>query len=197
MSSTSNIMPQFVWWLLLVVELASRRVVHAVTQQEVAHSSLRLGSLGTDPSVLHQASNTKRICDVLEWGAIGDGIHDDTDAISSCWGECDEITIPGGTYLIAQLELGGSNKVLRLLDGASLIAARDRELYGAVQEDWYAIVLQNCTGCSILGQGSATIDGKGRDWVTGWAPGLEVLPELLPRAVPDLAPHTILHISSC
>lgn len=88
--------------------------------------------------------------------------------------------MPKGTYLIAQLELTGANKTLHLLDGAKLIAARERGLYGARQEDWYALVLRDCTGCAILGQGSATIDGRGRNWVTGWAPGLEVLPILLP-----------------
>lgn len=147
--------------------------MHAVTQD--AAPGFR--SVHT-PILPGPAIQSNQACNVQHWGASGNGEDDDTDAISRAWRECPSavVHIPNGTYLIAQLELTGADKTLHLLEGAKLVAASERGLYGPRQEDWYALVLRDCTGCAILGHGSATVDGRGRDWVTGWAPGLEVLP---------------------
>eukprot|EP00892_Ulva_mutabilis_P000389 jgi/Ulvmu1/10350/UM061_0033.1 len=157
-------------WLVVAAGIASNGVVHAVTQDLAA--GLPPDQRSTE---LDAARGSPAPCNVKDWGAAGDGQADDTAAIAQCWHECASayVHIPSGTYLIAQLELTGANRTLHLLDGATLIAASARELYGARQEDWYTLVLRDCTGCSILGAGSATVDGRARDWVTGWAPGLE------------------------
>lgn len=69
-------------------------------------------------------------CSVLDCGAFGGGKEDDTEAFKHCWRACSTVTVPAGEYLVAQLDLSGTNKQLRLLDGARLVApgpeARDR-----------------------------------------------------------------------
>jgi hypothetical protein len=61
-------------------------------------------------------------CSVLDCGAFGGGIEDDTAAFRLCWEACNIVTVPAGEYLVAGLDLSGSDKHLRLLDGARLVA---------------------------------------------------------------------------
>ena len=61
-------------------------------------------------------------CSVLDCGAFGGGKEDDTEAFKQCWRACSTVTVPAGEYLVAQLDLSGTGKQLRLLDGARIVA---------------------------------------------------------------------------
>ncbi len=71
------------------------------------------------------ATATERSClDVRSFGAVGDGIADDTAAIQAAIHACPEhgrVTVPAGTYAVGPLVLK-SHMTLELCDGAILLA---------------------------------------------------------------------------
>ncbi|MCM1024922.1 MAG: glycoside hydrolase family 28 protein [Roseburia sp.] len=69
--------------------------------------------------------------DVRRFGARGDGLHDDTQAIQAAILACPEdgrVLIPGGTYRIVSLFLKSHTRI-ELAEGAELLAFTDREKF--------------------------------------------------------------------
>lgn len=141
--------------------------------------ALSAGFVATEPGSA-AANGLPRGCNVLHWGALGDGKHDDTLAMQSCFDSCAEgrVTVPAGTYLVAQLAMRGTSLHVHLQPGAVLLASADRTTYTGPQGSWYALVMDGCHHCSLSGAGAASVvDGGADRWVLGTIPVRFPLPQ--------------------
>lgn len=133
-------------YALTVLEVLSVSCVNGLDQSSVAVEQRLDASDGFEPG-----------CSVLDCGAFGGGKEDDTEAFRHCWRACSTVTVPAGEYLVAQLDLSGVGKQLRLLDGARLIApgpeARDMYAFLAVAVQYkYAHAEIRMYRCSCMQQ---------------------------------------------
>jgi polygalacturonase len=130
------------------------------------------------------------VCDVskLPYGAIGDGVTKDTNAIRSALAECDEVWLPADrSFLSGPLNLT-SNQVLRV-DG-TLLASIDRHDYALIaplmgygwgddencfapDRDKHKIIIGTLRYTPVIGAyhasnvtltGNGIIDGQGQTW---------------------------------
>ncbi len=111
------------------------------------------------------------ICNVHAYGAKGDGLTKDTQAIQSAIEACERkgggtVLLTAGTYLSAPIVLK-SNITLRLEKGATLLGSSDHADYPAITEfrDPGIQALVSATDAhnlSITGEG--VIDGAGESW---------------------------------
>lgn len=108
------------------------------------------------------------ICNIREYGAVGDGLHLDSPAIQSAIdavassGAPGTVLVPAGTYLCGSITCA-SNLTIQLEAGARLTASdniddfQERKEYMALS--FYFIGGFNCHDLAIVGPG--TIDGNG------------------------------------
>lgn len=123
---------------------------------------------------------------VKDFGAVGDGVHEDTSAIQSALDFLPpggRLILPAGTYLTLPLRLK-SHTTLELKKGATLLGSPDREKYpilpgevtdpvtgesrifgtfeGLIQPMYQALLsAQNAEGIQVVGEG--TIDGNAQN----------------------------------
>jgi polygalacturonase len=107
------------------------------------------------------ANPTPLICDVREFGAVGDGVSLDTAAIQRAIDECAGIggvvVLPPGTYLSGTIHLK-SHMTFRIDEGATLLGSQEREDYS----DKHLIYAE--TAEDLVLEGPGTIDGNGEWW---------------------------------
>ena len=116
--------------------------------------------------------------DVIEHGAVGDGVHDDTDAVQATIDECaadggGTVTIPAGEYVVRPLSLR-DDIALHIDSGATLLASEAIHDYPVIdgrrtgvddeREPTTAALVtgHDLENVSIVGRG--TIDGRGQVW---------------------------------
>ncbi|HEX2848353.1 MAG TPA: glycosyl hydrolase family 28-related protein [Chitinophagaceae bacterium] len=117
-----------------------------------------------------------QLYDVTSYGAIGDGITDNTIAIQKAINECaktgGKVYFPGGTFLTATLILK-SNVTLHVSSNATILGHTDPKQYPYQDagihfygEEWARQALIFCKGQENVGiEGSGTIDGQGASFV--------------------------------
>ena len=116
-------------------------------------------------------AHAERVCNVHAYGAKGDGVTKDTQAIQAAIDACEHkgggtVLLSAGTYLSAPIVLK-SNINLHLDKGATLLGSPDRQDYPAITEFRVpgAQALVSATDAhnvSITGDG--VIDGAGQNW---------------------------------
>lgn len=117
----------------------------------------------------------QKIFDVRQFGAKGDGVTLDTQAIQNALDECGKtgggiVQLPAGTYLSKPIFLR-SGTTLQLDEGAILKATDEPADFAKPNSPGSVIAFVNgkdLTNAAISGKG--TIDGSGRRW---WGPALE------------------------
>jgi polygalacturonase len=109
--------------------------------------------------------------DVLQYGAVGDGVKDNTNAFRDAIAACSRagggrLVVPKGIFLTGAIELK-SHVNLHVSDGATIRFSRDRSRYPLVLTRWEGVELMNFspfvyafeqTDIAITGAG--TIDGN-------------------------------------
>jgi len=119
-----------------------------------------------------RADGGLKVCDVGAFGAKGDGVTKDTEALQRAIDACAEkkgtVRLTAGTYLSAPIVLK-SGTTLKLDKGATLLGSQEMKDYPAKTEfrepGLQALVsATNATDVTITGEG--TIDGAGEPW---WA----------------------------
>ncbi len=112
---------------------------------------------------------------ILEFGAIGDGVVDNTDVLQKALDRLKdnggELRVPSGVYVTGSLRLY-SNTTLYLEAGATLAASGDRDKFPVITEEMvpgfvrgtrqgilFALDAEN-----IAIRGEGTIDGRGYNW---------------------------------
>lgn len=140
------------------------------------------------------AASAQRICNALDYGAIGDGVHDDTAAITAAINACADggsVLIPPtaastapAVYLITSISVNVSNVVITLPAGGTLLASSNASAFPIVAglpsyfpAYWrYAPVLwlAHCVNVTLTGGG--LIDGAGRAWWDAYLNGQFVDP---------------------
>ncbi|GMN50044.1 hypothetical protein TIFTF001_019208 [Ficus carica] len=121
---------------------------------------------------------TKRVLSVRDFGAKGDGISNDTQALINAWDtacsspERTAVVVPAdSSCLVHPIYLGGPcrSKVTLLIAG-TIVAPTDPEAwYGLNTRKW--LYIHNVNHLTI--EGGGTIDGKGQKW---WARSCKVNP---------------------
>eukprot|EP01120_Amphizonella_sp_Union-15-10_P002589 TRINITY_DN12900_c0_g1_i1.p1 TRINITY_DN12900_c0_g1~~TRINITY_DN12900_c0_g1_i1.p1 ORF type:complete len:421 (+),score=58.62 TRINITY_DN12900_c0_g1_i1:55-1263(+) len=117
-------------------------------------------------------------CNVLDFGAKGDGLTDDTKALQKALDTCinNVVQFPPGKYLTLPLILHGNSLVFELQPGATILGSQNFEAwptipplpsYGTGNElpgPRYAPLIQAQNLSSIAIRGGGTIDGQGQRW---------------------------------
>ena len=76
-------------------------------------------------------------CDARAFGAAGDGVSDDTAAITAALGACDHVVLRKGSYLSGTVRLR-SHSVLEIRASAALLAIKaKRDRYARPEADFY------------------------------------------------------------
>ncbi|KAM7270246.1 hypothetical protein ACFE04_029460 [Oxalis oulophora] len=103
---------------------------------------------------------------ITDFGATGNGVDYDTEAIQSAINTCPSTTtchvyFPSpGTYLTSTIHLNKSNTYLIIQKGATLLGGTRREDYpGPHQDSWYVVLAENVEHVGITGGG--VVDGQG------------------------------------
>lgn len=107
---------------------------------------------------------------VVDFGAVGDGVHYDTAAIQSAIDACQaststslcHVTFPPGSYLTATVRLK-SGVVLDVQEGATILGGTRISDYPSEQRRWYVVLAENATDVGITGGG--VVDGQGLAFV--------------------------------
>jgi polygalacturonase len=117
-----------------------------------------------------------QLYDVTSYGAIGDGVTDNTISIQKAIDECaktgGKVYFPGGTFLTATLVLK-SHVTLHVSSKATILGHTDTKRYPYQDagihfygEEWAKQALIFCKGQENVGiEGSGTIDGQGASFV--------------------------------
>ena len=108
------------------------------------------------------AGTTNGVFNVLDFGALGDGIHDDTDPVQRAVDACvanggGQVLLPGGKTFMTGAIVLGSGVDFHLAGGAVLKGSPRWQDYGAAGA---LIFTREATGVSISGDG--IIDGNGK-----------------------------------
>jgi polygalacturonase len=112
---------------------------------------------------------------IKDFGAVGDGVADDTKAFTDAIGQAgknngSKIIVPAGTYLTGPIRLK-SNINLHLEPGASIVFNDNFADWPAIKSRWEGVECygyspciygENLSNVSITGAG--TIDGRGQAW---------------------------------
>ena len=128
-------------------------------------------SLGTNDQRLQNVAVVAGSCsNASSWGAVGDGVHNDTAAlqaaIDACSSRQEQLVLVSGTFRITPLTLR-SNLHLTIADGV-ILRADDNistwpQKHGSKSNEWRSIIqgdgIQNCTI-----DGGGLIDGQGKPW---------------------------------
>lgn len=111
------------------------------------------------------------VCDVKAYGAKGDGVAKDTQAIQRAIDDCAQqgggtVRLVGGTFLSAPIELK-SRITFEVAAGATLLGSQDVEDYPetvALREKTLASLIHASNAESITIRGGGVIDGAGKPW---------------------------------
>ncbi len=162
---------------------------------------LRFDSGETDSAALHTAAETCAFS-VRDFGALGDGVHEDTGSIQAAINALPEggrVIFPAGTYLTLPVSLK-SHVTLEFCEGAVLLGSTDRERYpiisgvaldavtgkeiplaafeGLERPSYQSLLYaSHCEDIAIVGPG--TVDGNGQNG--DWWQGFENFPAARPR----------------
>ncbi|MGH9378413.1 MAG: glycoside hydrolase family 28 protein [Terriglobia bacterium] len=128
------------------------------------------------PASSHRLHGQNTLCNVLNYGAAGDGKRMDTKAIQAAIDACAKIGggtvfLPAGKYLTGAIKLA-SNLNLHLDSGATLLGSQDPADYPVYPSPWpdgtqeisSLIYGEGLSNASLTGRG--TIDGQGQAWWT-------------------------------
>ncbi|KAJ6778727.1 PECTIN LYASE-RELATED [Salix koriyanagi] len=129
-----------------------------------------LASKSAIPTRIQLPHPPRTALSVTDFGAIGDGIHYDTEAIQSTINSCPtsppiktcHVSFPPGIYLTATIHLK-SNVVLNIQEGATLLGGTKLEDYPKEFNRWYVVLAENVRDVGITGGG--VVDGQGLKFV--------------------------------
>jgi hypothetical protein len=110
----------------------------------------------------------REMCDVRDFGAVGDGVALDTAAVQTALDHCTTATVSPGTYLVGPLFLR-SNLTVDVQAGATLVASTNMADFtaGAARNGGVQPSIINGNNITMVTmKGSGTIDGSGAPW---WA----------------------------
>ncbi len=164
---------------------------------------VRFDSGETDEARLTTAHETCAMS-VKEFGAVGDGVHEDTGSIQAAINALPEggrLFFPKGTYLTLPISLK-SHIIMELAEGATLLGSTDRERYPIItgiatdlvtgreiplasfeglERPCYQSLLyaSHCEDITIVGPG--TVDGNGQNG--DWWHGFQDFPAARPRVL--------------
>lgn len=99
------------------------------------------------------------VCNPLDFGAVGDGAHDDTDGVQAAMDACiggGTVHVSAGTYLIRPVRFNGNGIIVQLDSGATLQGTPNRDDYGSSSN---LILADGKADLALIGDG--TIDGSG------------------------------------
>ncbi|CAO2827012.1 unnamed protein product [Amaranthus hypochondriacus] len=127
-------------------------------QQSGNGSSTHKGFTGEGEYVLH----------VTAYGAVGDGLHDDTEAFKNAWKMACSISwrstiiIPeGSTYLVRPIDFAGCHAAVTLRILGAIIAPKDPQVWrGLNPRKW--LYFHGVKHLTLEGEG--TINGMGQGW---------------------------------
>ena len=117
--------------------------------------------VGVALSLLSSTAGLARadVCDPRDFGAVGDGVHDDTDAFQAALDACiggGTVAVSSGTYLIRPIVFRGDGLTLLLDFGATLLGSPHLIDYAA---NMNLVFANGRSDIAIVGAG--TIDGSG------------------------------------
>lgn len=159
---------------------------------------------GRKKETVHFTTNTETCCvNVRDFGAVGDGIHEDTSAIQAAINMVPDhgrVYFPEGTYLTLPLSLR-SHFTMEFAEGAVLLGSTDRERYPiipgfvtddagnetpfagfeGIEQNAYQSLLQGSYICDVQIIGPGKIDGNGQNG--DWWQKYDVLPAKRPRDI--------------
>ncbi|WP_166238637.1 glycoside hydrolase family 28 protein [Paenibacillus turpanensis] len=113
--------------------------------------------------------------DITQFGAIGDGVTDNTAAIAKAIEACSEagggtVVVPAGTFVTGPIQLK-SNMVFYVGAGATILFSDDFERYTPVESRWsgyecysYSPLLFGTGLKNVSVKGEGVIDGQGKKW---------------------------------
>ncbi len=117
-----------------------------------------------------ETADTKNVFNIVDFGAVGDSITMDTEAIQKAIDACSKagggtVWIPAGDYIIAPIQIK-SNVSLSLGYGASLLGSQNREDYTTdnmipAREGNSECLIYAGNASNITLEGLGTIDGRG------------------------------------
>ncbi len=165
--------------------------------------AVRFDSGAEEQTAVHTAAESCCI-DVRDFGAKGDGVHEDTGAIQAAINflpKGGRLLFPEGTYLTLPLSLK-SHMTIELCEGASLLGSAARERYPIIpktvtdpvtgkellmasfeglEQDAYQSLIQAVNAEEIAIVGKGTVDGNGQNG--GWWKGFKEFPAARPRVM--------------
>jgi len=121
---------------------------------------------------LSSVAGMMKVYDITYYGAIGDGLTDNTrsiqDAIDACSKTGGEVYVPAGVFLTSTLMLK-SNVTLNITGGATILAQKSIEKYPEMEagfrfygDQWAKYSLIFCKGMqNVAIKGEGVIDGQG------------------------------------
>ncbi len=164
---------------------------------------LRYASGKTDSTELHTAAETCALS-VRDFGAVGDGVHEDTGSIQAAINSVPDggrLVFPAGTYLTLPLTLR-SHITLELREGAAILGSTERDRYPIVtglardpatgkeiplaafeglERPSYQSLLQGAFVEDVSVVGPGTVDGNGQNG--DWWHDFDSFPAARPRVV--------------
>ncbi|XP_062180882.1 polygalacturonase At1g48100-like isoform X1 [Phragmites australis] len=148
------------------------------------------------PAAVAASSSQNTIFNVVDFGAKGDGVTDDTQAFEAAWAaackvEASTVLVPSELeFVVGPISFSGpycKRNILFQLDGTILAQASPRT-WGSGLLQW--LEFTKLTGIAI--QGSGVINGRGQEWWTYSDPNddpnafnveLEKMPQIKPTAL--------------
>ncbi|XP_073137344.1 probable polygalacturonase At3g15720 [Henckelia pumila] len=115
------------------------------------------------------------IHDVTNYGAVGDGITDDTKAFESAWeaactsGSSNSVIVPTGEFLVSRIVFQGPCKFTSLSFQilGKIVAPPRSKWRKTVEHEW--LYFHNVDGLNVTGNGQGVIHGNGLSW---WSTGV-------------------------
>ncbi|GBG63643.1 hypothetical protein CBR_g38954 [Chara braunii] len=124
-----------------------------------------------------EQQRVQRVCDIRKYGAVGDGLLYDTEAIQRAIDDCatygGTVLVPSPkTFLTATLHLR-SHVTLHVEQGATILGGHRLDDFPRSRDRWYVVLAENTTGVRITGRG--TIDGQAHRFVIRERPEKHVM----------------------
>lgn len=157
-------------------DLSRRKLLVQMSVPPVV-ASLGTGLLPTTAKAQTTANSMlgARVYDVREFGAVGDGVAIDTEAVQKAIDKCNQdqggtVLIPAGDFVVGTLELK-SNVTLHLAAQGRLLGSSKSEHYkpgkGVPPDNGNIVMISAAHAENITIEGTGTIDGNGAKFFTG------------------------------